>query len=301
MEAIEHLRQHHRVVPLGDVDLSLYDVGEGPAVLFIHGVFMNGLLWSRVAEPLSASRRCLAVDLPAHGESLASDDQDLSLTAIADLLAALLDELEIESVDVVANDTGGAVAQIFAVRHTERVRTLTLTNCDAHDNLPPEAFKAGKELAEQGDLAPLIRSLGEDPEASRGIPGLGMGFADTVALTDEEVESLGLAVFARPGRAESLERFVCATHVDDLLAVEDGLGRLETPTLIVWGTDDLFFELDWAHWLNNHIPGAQGVVEVPGGRLFFPYEHAEQLVSALSDFLGARSPVGAATAGGEDR
>jgi pimeloyl-ACP methyl ester carboxylesterase len=53
------------------------------------------------------------------------------------------------------------------------------------------------------------------------------------------------------------------------------------PTLIVWGTDDVFFDVSWAYWLRDTIPGAAGVVEIEGGRLFFPDERAGELTEAL--------------------
>ena len=65
-------------------------------------------------------------------------------------------------------------------------------------------------------------------------------------------------------------------RLEDLLAVEPELSRLEVPTLMVWGTADAFFELSWSYWLKDLIPGATDlipgatdVVEIEGGRLFF--------------------------------
>jgi pimeloyl-ACP methyl ester carboxylesterase len=274
-------------------EIAYVDVGDGPAVLFVHGVFMNGFLWRKAIADLSSERRCIAVDLPAHGASLTAPGQDLSLTASADLLDVLLRGLGIDAVDLVGNDTGGAVCQIFAVRHTDRTRTLTLTNSDAHDNLPPEAFKAGKELAEQGGLAPVIAGLGADPASARGEGGMTLGYENPERLSDDDVRAY-LGVFADVGRAREVERFVTETNVDDLLAVEPGLKELTVPTLIVWGTEDVFFEVDWAYWLRDTIPGAEEVVEIPGGKLFFPDERAEEFLPHLRRFLGEHSPVEAA-------
>ena len=75
---------------------------------------------------------------------------DLSLNGLAALLDELCERLGLAQVDVVANDTGGAVAQVFAARYPDRIRTLTLTNCDVHDNFPPEAFKPFVDLAAVG-------------------------------------------------------------------------------------------------------------------------------------------------------
>jgi pimeloyl-ACP methyl ester carboxylesterase len=288
---LQALNTHRHMLAHEHGALSYLDVGEGPAVLFVHGVFMNALLWRKALAALSATRRCIAVDLPAHGQSIAGEEQDLSLTALADLLAVLCEQLELNAVDIVGNDTGGALSQIFAVRHGGLVRTLTLTNCDAHDNLPPAAFSLGKTLAEQNQLAPLLIELGKSTEIARGNPGLGMGYKRPQELSDEIVDAY-MGTFANPDRARQVECFVNSTHVEDLLAVEPGLGQLQKPTLIAWGNDDPFFEIEWAHWLKGHIPGAQEIVEIDGGGLFFVDEDAKQLITALDRFLDKYSPTG---------
>lgn len=290
---VREFEQRRRLASTARGPIAYVDVGEGPATLFVHGVFMNGLLWRKAVAALSRERRAIAVDLPAHGGSPSGDAQDLSLAANADLLAALLDELGIESVDLVGNDTGGAVCQVFVARHRERVRTLTLTNCDAHDNLPPAAFKEGKERAARGELAAAMEDLGRRARSGAPVPELALGFAHPERVSADEARGY-LGAFADPHRAREIQRFVVSTRVEDLLAAEEELGRFDCPTLIVWGTSDDFFELDWAHWLRDFIPGARKVVEVDGGKLFFPDERAAEFVSHLRRFLNEHSPDDAA-------
>ncbi len=67
----------------------------------------------------------------------------------------------------------------------------------------------------------------------------------------------------------------------ELVAVRDGLSRFDGPTLIVWGTDDVFFPMEWAAWLEATIPGVTRSVRVEGGRLFFPLERPEDLTREL--------------------
>ena len=74
------------------------------------------------------------------------------MTANANMLREFLDALKIDRVDLVGNDSGGGIAQIFAALHPERVRSLTLTDGDTHDNWPPEAFKPFLEMAAAGGL-----------------------------------------------------------------------------------------------------------------------------------------------------
>jgi pimeloyl-ACP methyl ester carboxylesterase len=290
---ISEFESHRRSIstPLGE--LSLIDVGEGPVVFFVHGVCFNAHLWRKVAGALADTRRCIAVDLPAHGQSVTSPEDDLSLRANAERVDALLEELGIEAVDLVGNDTGGALCQIVTVRYPHRVRTLTLTNCDADDNLPPAEFTLGKQLAESGLLGTLVGQMGSNPELARTAEqGYNMTFEHPEKLSDEAIQAYA-GVFTDPSRASELDRFAISTVVDDLIAIKPGLKEITIPTLIVWGTGDIFFEVDWAYWLRDHIPGTKEVVEIEGGKLLFPDERAEEFTPHLRGFLAAYSPVDA--------
>ncbi|MGI8755857.1 MAG: alpha/beta fold hydrolase [Acidimicrobiales bacterium] len=111
--------------------------------MFLHGIGTNALLWRNVIAQVSGEhRRCIALDLPLHGHSPAGHDRDFSLPAHAGTVEALYEALGLSAIDLVANDTGGAIAQIFAAHHPGRLRTLRLTDCEAHDNVPPKAFRA---------------------------------------------------------------------------------------------------------------------------------------------------------------
>src|SRR5215475_8236657 len=112
--------------------ISYLEQGQGPVALFVHGVLLNGHLWRHQLADLADVRRCIAVDLLAHGETEIAPDQDVSVTANARMLVQFLDALKIDKVDLVGNDSGGGIAQIFAALNPGRIRTRTLTDCDAH-------------------------------------------------------------------------------------------------------------------------------------------------------------------------
>src|SRR5215813_3158668 len=130
--------------------IAYAEQGTGLVALFVHGVLLNGHLWRHQLATLSDIRRCIAVDLLAHGDTEIAAGQDVSVTANAKMLKEFLDTLKIEQVDLVGNDSGGGIAQIFAALYPEHVRSLTLTDCDAHDNWPPEAFKPFLAMAAAG-------------------------------------------------------------------------------------------------------------------------------------------------------
>jgi pimeloyl-ACP methyl ester carboxylesterase len=224
--------------------------------------------------------RCVALDLPLHGRSPAPADGDYSLAALADTVAAFCEALELSDVDLVANDTGGAVAQIFAARHPERLRTFTLTNCDTHDNVPPPAFQPTVDLARAGELAPGAPALMANMAVARAAV-FGSGYEHPDQLDLDVVRAYLEPVIGTPERARAFEQLLAKLEPDDLLAVEPLLREFTVPTLVVWGTGDEFFELRWAYWLRDTIPGVDDVVELDGAKLFFPDERAAELVLHL--------------------
>src|SRR5207244_12418842 len=96
--------------------------GAGPVALFVHGVLLNGHLWRHQLSQLSDTRRCIAVDLLAHGETEIAPGQDVSVTANALMLESFLDALSIDQVDLVGNDSGGGLGPIFPARPPGRLR-----------------------------------------------------------------------------------------------------------------------------------------------------------------------------------
>ena len=250
---------------------------DGRVAVFVHGVGTNSHLWRNVIAGLRGERRCVALDLPLHGAT--PPRADYSLPALAAAVEDALDAIGLTGVDLVANDTGGAVAQVHAANHPDRLRTLTLTNCDTHDNIPPESFKPTVELAEQGQLAPLAVAAMADPEVARGV--LGIGYERPEDVSAETLRAYLEPVGGTEERAREFEKVLVALRAEDLLAAEPGLRKLDVPTLIVWGDADDFFETRWAYWLRDTIPGVTEVVEIPGAKLFFPDERAADLIPHL--------------------
>src|SRR6266567_4765398 len=156
--------------------ISYASAGFGPVALFVHGVVLNKHLWRHQLAGLSDIRRCIAVDLLAHGDTEIAPDQDVSVTANAKMLREVLDDLKIDQVDLVGNDSGGGIAQIFAALYPERVRSLTLTDCDTHDNWPPEAFKSFLAMAAGGGLRGTLEAMLSDKSIYRSADALGPAY-----------------------------------------------------------------------------------------------------------------------------
>ncbi len=278
--ALEHLDKHRSQVHTRSGPASYIDTGgPGRAALFVHGIGTSSYLWRHVIDQFDGQRRCVAVDLPLHGQTPAAADQDFSLPGLARFLADCCDALELTDVDLVANDTGGAISQVFAAGHPDRLHTLTLTNCEAHDNLPPKALLPAVFLARMGLFARIAPWLNRDIRRARRMAG--SGYQDAANLPDDIVRAWQEPLLGCRESARQYQRLLTSLHARDLLAVEPALTRLRVPTLIVWGTGDMFFRPKWAYWLRDTIPGATDVVEIKGARLFFPDERAAEFTAAL--------------------
>ncbi len=264
--------------------VAVYRQGDGATALFVHGVPLNSFHWRHVIASVQDMRQCVAVDLLGLGYSQPRAGVDLTFPAQAEMLREVIDALDLGRIDLVGNDSGGAVAQIFAARFPERVRTLTLTNCDTHDGWPPPNAGALEAAARAGTLADGFRLLLREPHRARSPRSLGGAYADPSVLTPES-----LAIYLEPlvcseERAAFLHRYITSFDNAQTVAVEADLKRLATPTQIVWGLADPFFDVRWAYWLKDTIPGAERVVEVPDGGLFFPEDQPGMLVSPLREF-----------------
>ena len=283
---LSELNAHRHAAATRFGEISYLDLGAGPTALFVHGIATNAYLWRHVMDALSGQRRCIAIDLPLHGQSPVTAEQDLSLAALAAGLDDFCEVLGLTGIDLVANDTGGAIAQIFAARHPQRLATLTLTNCNTVDNLPPEAFKPTIELAAAGNLAPSAVEMFADLEAAAQI-SFASAYEHLDRIDRDVIRSYLQPCFGTIERARQFERLLVSLEVGDLQAVMPQLRELTVPTLVVWGTGDELFDVSWAYWLRDTIPGTTRVVTVDGARMFFPEERPMDLVPHLEQHWAA--------------
>jgi len=278
---LEEYESNRQMADTKSGPVGYVDVGSGRPALFVHGVGTSGLLWRNVIGELKAERRCIALDLPLHGRTPARPGQDLSLTGHAKVVEDFCEALDLSGVDLVANDTGGAIAQIVAAHQPQRLATFTLTNCETLGNVPPLAFKPTVLLARAGLLAPLfgpgmLRHLSRARRLMYGV-----GYQDISKLPLDVVRAYLDPLIGTKRRAKEGQRWIASLNNRDLVAVEPALKRLTVPTLIVWGTGDIFFRVRYAHQLRDTIPGVTKVVTIDRARLFFPDERAADLVPHL--------------------
>lgn len=255
-----------------------------PVALFVHGVIVNAYLWRHQLAGLADLRRCIAVDLMGHGHTSIAAGQPVSFEAQADMLCEFLDALGIEQVDLVANDSGTGVAQIFAARYPDRLRTLTLTNGDVQDNWPPINFAGFLDMVKAGGLPQTLQRMLDDKDFFRGPDAMEGAYEHSTSVSDETIEAYVRPHLASPERTQDLVRFILAFDNAQTVGIEHRLRELKIPALIVWGTGDIFFSKEWSDFLARALGGPVTQVEVAGARLLFPEERAQELNNAVRVF-----------------
>ena len=274
MTAVE-FHSSRKFIALNEGRIAYLDVGARPAAaLFLHGFPLNGFQWRGVIPRLSAFRRCIAPDWMGLGYTEPAEGISVAPQAQAAMLAQLLDRLSIERVDMVANDSGGAIAQLFMVRYPQRVKSLLLTNCDTEPDSPPAAVLPVIELARKGRYADewLVPWLA-DKTLARSKTGLGGAcYMDPHHPSDEAIETYLTPLIASPRRKKLTNAYAIGLDPNPLAGIESELRRCTIPVRIVWGTSDRIFAQESADYLARILPNARGIRRIPGARLFFPEE-----------------------------
>jgi pimeloyl-ACP methyl ester carboxylesterase len=263
--------------------ISYVENGNGPAALFIHGVPLNGYHWRHAMHALGDLRRCLAPDLMGLGYTEVAAHQEVTFDAQAEMLVQFLDALTIERIDLIGNDSGGAIAQILATKIPLRIRSLTLTNCDVHDNWPPPAFAAAVARAKAGQFAQGLAFTLANPASVHSGAGLGAAFQFPERLTAELLDVYLRPITTTTARQHLADRYVAGMDCAQTVRIYDRLKVLPAPALIVWADSDIFFPVQWAHWLGQTLPGTRKVAVLEGARLFFPEERPDEFCALVRE------------------
>jgi len=275
--------------------IAYVEKGNGPVALFLHGRLLNGYVWRHQLQELGDIRRCIAVDLLAHGATECEAGENVSYDGQAAMIRQFLDIRQIDRVDLVANDSGTAIAQVFAANNPKRIRTLTLTDGDTYNNWPPVALKDFLTSVTQGGLRQTLQTMTSRRDIFRSDKALGLGYEHAADITDETVDAYLKPFLSSPQRLRALEHFCEATlNCETMIRIESLLRNLYAPTLIAWATDDIFFHVKWAEWLAKAIPGTRRRVRYNNAKLYFPEERWQEFNKELRDYWTNMSMLAAA-------
>ncbi|MGH9456032.1 MAG: alpha/beta fold hydrolase [Thermoanaerobaculia bacterium] len=267
-----------RRIELGGVPLRWEERGEGPPVVFVHGIPTSPALWRKVI-PRIARGRCLAFEMAGYGESIAAGrDRDISVGRQADLLLAWIRELGIDRAVLVGHDLGGGVVHIAATREPSVAAGLLLTNAIGYDSWPIPSVKIMRAMG--GVLRHLPSGAMKAMLGSLFIRG-----HDDWHVARES-RDIHWAPYARTDGSAALIRQIRSLDVSDTLAVARDLPKLRgIPGRIVWGAADPFQTIEYGERFARDL-GLE-LVPIEGGKHFTPEDHPDVIAESVEDVVAA--------------
>lgn len=260
--------------------------GDGAPVVFLHGIIANSALWRHVVPAMGEGVRCITPDWPLGSHHVPLEPgTDFTLPGLARLVEEVFERLDLDDVTLVANDTGGAIAQWVAVNRPPRLGRLVLTPCDAFDNFLPLLLKhlqlTGRTSAGLWLAAQALRF--------RVIHRLPLAFG---ALTVRPIDLGAMQAYTAPLRTNpgvrrdfaSLVRGIDARYTQEAAERLHGFDR---PALVVWSANDRLFPLRHGHELARRLPqGRMEVLHDTGA--FIPEDQPEALARLVRGFVEER-------------
>src|SRR6266705_957343 len=210
--------------------------GEGPVLVLLGGLVMDGSVWAPVVEELRADHRCVVPTLPlgSHGHPMRRD-ADLSLRAYGRMVAELLERLDLRDVTLVQNDHAAALA--LAGENPERVARLVISSCEAFENYPPGLPGKNMRLTAMAPGGIFLAMHAMRLRPLRRSP-LGFGWMAKRPLPDGLVHRWLRPVQTDPGVRHDLARYARNARRSQMLDVCDRLRSFGRPVLVIWAPED---------------------------------------------------------------
>ncbi len=258
------------------------ETGEGPTIVFVHGILVNSTLWREVIPPLAQHFRCIAPDLPfgAHRVPM-NPDAELGPDGMAQIVADFMEALGLRDVTLVGNDTGGAICQIVVSKHPGRLSRLVLTNCDSYEAFFPtllKPFQYGAKFFGRR-FVDLVAWTLRARFAQRALMKTVAIRRMEPAILDAYMEPL----IQSPETRRDLAKFLSQVSNRYTLDAARRFGDFDRPVLIAWGGDDIFFSSKLARRLQKDFPDSM-FESIPGSRAFVPEDRPERLAGLIRDF-----------------
>jgi len=249
--------------------------GEGPSVVFVHGLVMDHTMYEAQFEDLPDSYRCIAVDLRGHGHSQTPPGPWSMQDAVVDIIE-FIEGVHAAPCHLVGMSWGGMIALRIAVQRPELVRSLVLIDTSA--------------AAEDPALAELRRTFFMEPIAAHGMTdeliaaSIPILFGPAYAADEQ-----AMAVYA--DRVKTMKREAIVEGLRAVLerdSVLDRLGEIRVPTLVIHGEKDASIAVSEAEAIANGIPGAE-LVQIPDAGHSTPLEAPDAVNAALAKFFARSS------------
>jgi pimeloyl-ACP methyl ester carboxylesterase len=279
---------HQRRVEVDGTPANVVELGQGPPLLFVHGLSGCWQNWLENIPHFAATHRVIAVDLPGFGAS-PMPREPISIPGYARFLDRVCDALSIDAAAVVGNSMGGQIAAELAIISPRRVERLMLVSAAG---ITAELLQRDRIMTGGRVLAALLTGTAARHELFARRPGLrrlALSFVVrhpdrlTAALAHELMQGSG-----KPGFLPALEAVL--TH-----RISERLPQIACPTLVLWGEDDHVIPVRDAPRFGELIRDARVLVLPDTGHVAM-LERPARFNALLEDFLAEQPGERIATA-----
>ncbi|MEE1791917.1 alpha/beta hydrolase [Streptomyces sp. BE308] len=258
--------------------------GDGPVVVLLHGVAMDGSLWRHVVGELRSGFRCVVPTLPLGGHRRPMrPDADLSVLGVARIVAEFLDALELQDVTLVMSDWGGAQA-LVADGRDRRIGKLVITSCEAFDNFPPGLPGGNLYAAAKvpGGLMAAFALLKLTP--MRRLP-VTWGWMTKRPVPQEVMDAWFRPLWSSREIRRDLRTYVLGVPPKaELLRWAEALRTFDRPALVVWAAEDKVMPPEHGRRLAGLLPQGR-LVEVADSYTLIPEDQPVVLAAHIRAFL----------------
>ena len=284
------------VVELAQGPIVYRERGDGPPVVFVHGIVVNADLWRAVVPGIAAAGyRCIAPDWPlgAHERPM-RPDADLSPVGVARLVADFLAALDLDDVTIVANDTGGAITQLVMTRHPDRIGRVVLTPSDSFERFFPPILRYVSALSRLPGSAWVLARVASIDALTR-LP-ITFGWLTKRPLPKGTIADSLAPLRQHGGVRRDLTRFL--RGVDNRLTLDaaEKLRSFSKPVLLAWAREDKLFPFSLAERLAERLPDAR-IVPIDDSYTFVTEDQPQRVVDAVVEFLRTTTHGRAASPG----
>jgi len=282
----------HRWVRVGEMNFHVAEAGEGDPILLVHGWPQHWYAWRHVIPRLAETHRVIAVDLRGFGWT------DIAWTgfekeAMADDIAALLGELEIDRVTYVGHDWGAWIGYLLAMRRPELIeRLVALSSPPPFHRVGAKTAVAMPRLRHQLALAsPSAVKMLSNPRYVMHKVKAWAKLRDNLGPEVRKIYGRDLKASTRARAAMLLYRRFVTRELPAALAGRYRGKRIEPPTLIMYGERDpilrpVLYEGHERHFDDLRTEG------VPAAGHLLPEETPDLVADRVLEFAGAKSPAG---------
>jgi pimeloyl-ACP methyl ester carboxylesterase len=269
----------------GGVRSFVREQGRGPVVVLLHGVPASSFLYRKLMAPLAdQGLRAVALDFPGLGLADRPTSFDYSWSGLAGWLGEALEALEIERCHLVVHDIGGPIGCEWAIRHPERVQSLTALNT----LLSPAGFRRPWPM--RPFAIPRLGSLwlAATPQPVFASLFRQQGLGDRRAMSKAEIYAYHELVHRVDGGRAFLQimRGFELTEAKQRF-LHEGLAEHRWPALVVWGKDDPALGLDQMRDAQR-VLGVEDAIVLPA-KHFLQEDQAEPIAYAIADHV---APLG---------